>query len=128
MTPATIMNAKTKEMKELRDISIVLSMMYINNKDKLNYVVQYFKLDLDTVKNILKYSVIKYYDKIQVFQEKLKLAYGFTYYWDIRNDCELTKERINELKGIAIMKFIKELPPKQRTNKVVNYLLEKKEN
>jgi hypothetical protein len=97
--PITIMNAKNKKMEKLRDISIVLSMIYVIKDDKLNYISKYFNIDFKDISLLVNKTLNNYYTEILHYQDLLKNSYGFKYGWDVEQNCELTQKRLEEIQN-----------------------------
>jgi len=95
--PITIKQAKTKRLKYLRDISIVLSAIYISKDDKESFISDYFKISNKEYHCIIDNTILKYPQEIEQWQDRLKKAYSLNIAWDIEKDCILSSDRYNKL-------------------------------
>lgn len=98
IVPATIMRAETDELRLLRDISIVLSSMYISKDNRIRYIAEYFKLKEKEVEIIISKCIKNNPIEILEYQDELKDTKSIYLGWDIKNNCELTFERLQEIK------------------------------
>ncbi|MEA2018946.1 MAG: hypothetical protein U9N59_10915, partial [Campylobacterota bacterium] len=96
--PITIMNAKTDELKLLRDISITLASMYISKDNRRKYIATYFKITEANVAEIVNNIISKHHIELKQYQDKLKDSHSICFGWDVVNDCEIDLARLQELK------------------------------